>query len=222
MVWGMGTFYKAILALTVAIFATVVLTVVCRGPAYAGPYVLTFFLLLAIGCRAFTKTKSFTYTIVIFGAATMALYYPGPFISYGSFKYARLIIPLIQLIMFGMGTSMHYKDFIGVLSAPRGILIGVASHFIIMPLLGFSIATLSIKFAAMPPRGSCGHHTHWLLPQRYGIKRSIVPGKGKPGAFCYNYQHLHAAFANRNPFFDGYAGRATHQNKSLANGCGHL
>jgi BASS family bile acid:Na+ symporter len=156
MVWGMSTFYKAILALTVAIFATVVLTVVCRGPAYAGPYVLTFFLLLAIGCRAFTKTKSFTYTIVIFGAATMALYYPGPFISYGSFKYARLIIPLIQLIMFGMGTSMHYKDFIGVLSAPRGILIGVASHFIIMPLLGFSIATLSIKFAAMPPEVAAG------------------------------------------------------------------
>lgn len=156
MVWGMSAFFKVTAVLAVAAFATVILTVAFRGLAYAGPYMLAFFLLLAISVRAFTKTKSFAYTVVIFGSAAMALYYPALFISYGNFKYAALIIPLIQLIMFGMGTSMHYKDFLGVLKAPKGILIGVVSHFIIMPLLGFSIATLSVKFAAMPPEVAAG------------------------------------------------------------------
>lgn len=156
MVWRMSAFYKATAALAIAAFVTLLLTIAFRGLAYAGPYLLAFFLLLAISCRAFPKTKSFAYTVVIFGAAAMALYYPTLFVSYGSFKYATLIIPLIQLIMFGMGTSMHYKDFLGVLKAPKGILIGVVSHFIIMPLLGFSIATLSVKFAGMPPEVAAG------------------------------------------------------------------
>ena len=37
--------------------------------------------------------------------------------------------------MFGMGTSMSLKDFTGVLKMPKGVFIGVTSHFIIMPLL---------------------------------------------------------------------------------------
>ncbi|TFF37508.1 bile acid:sodium symporter family protein [Mucilaginibacter psychrotolerans] len=152
----MSAFYKATTALAIAAFVTLLLTIAFRGLEYAGPYLLAFFLLLAISARAFPKTKSFAYTVVIFGAAVAALYYPELFVSYGSFKYATLIIPLIQLIMFGMGTSMHYKDFLGVLKAPKGILIGVVSHFIIMPLLGFSIATLSVKFAAMPPEVAAG------------------------------------------------------------------
>jgi BASS family bile acid:Na+ symporter len=156
MVWSMSTFCKITTALAIAVFAILVLTVTFRGLAYAGPYVLAFFLLLAISARAYPKTKSFAYTVVIFGAAAMALYYPALFVSYGGFKYATLIIPLIQLIMFGMGTSMHYTDFLGVLKAPKGILIGVVSHFIIMPMLGFSIATLSVKFAGMPPEVAAG------------------------------------------------------------------
>jgi BASS family bile acid:Na+ symporter len=169
MVWRMSTFCKITTALAIAVFATLVLTVTFRGLAYAGPYVLAFFLLLAISARAYPKTKSFAYTVVIFGAAAMALYYPALFVSYGGFKYATLIIPLIQLIMFGMGTSMHYKDFLGVLKAPKGILIGVVSHFIIMPLLGFSIATLSVKFAGYAAGGGCRYHTYRLLPQWHGF-----------------------------------------------------
>ncbi|MCJ8209194.1 bile acid:sodium symporter family protein [Mucilaginibacter sp. RS28] len=156
MAWSMRTFYKIAMMLSAAALVAVLLTIVCRGAVYAGPYVLAFFLLLAIGCRGFEKTRSFAYTIVIFFAATMALYYPGLFLSYNSFKYATLIVPLIQLIMFGMGTSMHYQDFLGVFHAPKGLLIGVSSHFIIMPLLGFSIASLGVKFAAMPTEVAAG------------------------------------------------------------------
>jgi BASS family bile acid:Na+ symporter len=50
---------------------------------------------------------------------------------------------LLQLIMFGMGTSMSFKDFAGVVKMPKGVLIGVFSHFIIMPLIGFTLASIS-------------------------------------------------------------------------------
>ncbi|HEY9194897.1 MAG TPA: bile acid:sodium symporter family protein [Mucilaginibacter sp.] len=151
----MNIFYKGSTALTVAAFAAA-LVMLPKGLSYTGPYALAFFVLLAVSLCASAKTKSFAYTVLIFGAAAMALYYPAFFISYGNFKYASLIIPLIQLIMFGMGTSMHYNDFLGVLKSPRGIIIGVVSHFMIMPLLGFSIATLSVKLTGMPAEIAAG------------------------------------------------------------------
>src|SRR6185295_1289718 len=83
------------------------------------------------------------YTIIIFAAVTTALYYPDQFVSINGFKLTRLITPLIQLIMFGMGTSMSFHDFVGVAKMPKGVVIGVVSHFIIMPLLGFTLASLS-------------------------------------------------------------------------------
>jgi BASS family bile acid:Na+ symporter len=71
------------------------------------------------------------------------MYYPSAFVSWNGYELKKLITPLIQLIMFGMGTSMSVKDFVGVVKMPKGVFIGVVSHFIIMPLLGYTIASLS-------------------------------------------------------------------------------
>ncbi|RNL88346.1 bile acid:sodium symporter family protein, partial [Sinomicrobium pectinilyticum] len=65
------------------------------------------------------------------------------FISIGDFKLTRLITPLIQVIMFGMGTSMSARDFESVIKSPKGVFIGVTAQFIIMPLSGFALATMS-------------------------------------------------------------------------------
>ncbi|MEO6632848.1 MAG: bile acid:sodium symporter family protein, partial [Mucilaginibacter sp.] len=51
-----------------------------------------------------------------------------------------------------MGTSMGLKDFAGVIKMPKGVFIGVGSHFIIMPLLGFTLAKLS----GFPPEIAAG------------------------------------------------------------------
>ena len=47
---------------------------------------------------------------------------------------------LIQIIMFGMGTTLGLSDFLRVLTAPRAILIGMLLQFGIMPLVGFLLA----------------------------------------------------------------------------------
>ena len=43
---------------------------------------------------------------------------------------------LIQLVMFGMGIQMSLRDFTGLGSTGKGVLIGLACHFSVMPLMG--------------------------------------------------------------------------------------
>jgi BASS family bile acid:Na+ symporter len=69
--------------------------------------------------------------------------FPHYFLEINGYKLSGLITPLIQLIMFGMGITMSYRDFIGVFKSPKGVLVGVSSHFMIMPLLGFGLANIS-------------------------------------------------------------------------------
>jgi bile acid:Na+ symporter, BASS family len=105
--------------------------------ADSGPLLVTFFLLLAIGFKGYDGLKGLSYTIMIFAAVTMALYYPQYFKTLGDFKLTGLITPLIQIIMFGMGTSMSAKDFMAVFKQPKGVFIGIIAQFLIMPTMGF-------------------------------------------------------------------------------------
>jgi len=80
------------------------------------------------------------------------MFYPRYFISRGDFQLKKLIVPLLQIIMFGMGSQMSFKDFAGVIKMPRGVFVGVFSHYMIMPLVGFCIAGI-FNF---PPEISAG------------------------------------------------------------------
>ena len=109
-----------------------------------GAWVLTmFFISLAIAFRGKKLLRGLSFTVIIFAAVSIALYHPEYFLQWGSFKLSSLIIPLIQLLMFGMGTSMSVNDFAAVVKSPKGVVIGVMSQFIIMPLLGFGLASVT-------------------------------------------------------------------------------
>lgn len=84
--------------------------------------------------------KNYFYTLSIIVAATVAYFFPQYFISAGNFQLKELIIPLLQIIMFGMGTTMSYDDFLGVVKMPKAVIVGLVCQFTIMPCLGFSIA----------------------------------------------------------------------------------
>lgn len=49
---------------------------------------------------------------------------------------AILAISLI-IIMFGMGLSLEIKDFVGIFSKPKAIIIGLCCQLIILPIVGF-------------------------------------------------------------------------------------
>jgi BASS family bile acid:Na+ symporter len=110
------------------------------------------FIGLAIAVRGFQKFKGFSYTLWIFTAVITSMFYPRYFISIGDFQLKKLIVPLLQIIMFGMGSQMSFKDFTGVIKMPRGVFIGFFSHYMIMPLVGFCIAGI-FNF---PPEISAG------------------------------------------------------------------
>ncbi|WP_208419878.1 bile acid:sodium symporter family protein [Paraflavitalea devenefica] len=109
---------------------------------YGGPLLIAFFIMLSVAFRGFALLKGFAYTAIIFAAVTMALFYPTYFATWYGFKLTTLITPLIQLIMFGMGTEMGVKDFAGIIRMPKPVLIGLAGHFTFMPLMGFALARL--------------------------------------------------------------------------------
>jgi BASS family bile acid:Na+ symporter len=95
------------------------------------------FLSLAIAFRGSVLLRGFSFTVMIFAAVSLAMYYPEHFIRVGDYKLSRLILPLLQVIMFGMGTELSIKEFREVLRKPKGILIGVLCHYTIMPLIAF-------------------------------------------------------------------------------------
>lgn len=86
--------------------------------------------------------KKFAFTILIFIAAGLALAFPPLFLKIGDYELKGLIIPLIQIIMFGMGTTMGLDDFNEVFKSPKAVVIGILCQFTIMPLLGFTLANV--------------------------------------------------------------------------------
>jgi bile acid:Na+ symporter, BASS family len=119
---------------------------------WAGWVLLFFFISLAIAFRGNEKLKGLSFTLIIFGTVSLSMYHPEYFLQWGEFKLSNLITPLIQLIMFGMGTSMSMKDFAAVIKTPKGVAIGISSQFIIMPLVGFMLA----KATGFPPEIAAG------------------------------------------------------------------
>ncbi|MEM7551274.1 MAG: bile acid:sodium symporter family protein [Bacteroidota bacterium] len=113
---------------------------------------ILFFLSLALGVRLYPFFRGFSFTILIFAAVVASLYYPQWFSSIGSFDLKNLIVPLLMIIMFGMGTSMSLKDFYGVIKMPKGVLVGVICQFSIMPLIGTGLAYIS----GFPPEIAAG------------------------------------------------------------------
>jgi len=118
----------------------------------SGILFLLFFIALALGFSGYKSLNSLVFTTMIFAGVAAALFYPEFFTYIGDFKLTALIIPLIQIIMFGMGTQMGLKDFAAVFKTPKGVVIGVSAQVLIMPLVGFALA----KTSNFPPEIAAG------------------------------------------------------------------
>ena len=136
-------FYKYFyIASLVFLIAYIYIVVDSHDPS-AGWALLLFFTCLAIAFKGSELLSGLSFTMIIFGTVGLSLYHPEYFTQWGDFNLKVLIIPLIQIIMFGMGTSMSIKDFAAVIKTPKGVFIGVVSQFMIMPVIGLTLANLS-------------------------------------------------------------------------------
>jgi bile acid:Na+ symporter, BASS family len=178
---------------------------------WAGWLLMLFFACLALGFRGYKSLRGLSFTVSIFAAVSLALYFPQYFKSWNGFKLSLLITPLIQLIMFGMGTTMSLKDFAGVIKTPKGVLIGVVSHFIIMPSLGFFLASISglpVEIAAgliligCSPNGLASNVMSYLAKANLALSITITAISTLLAPFVTPFlmKILAGAFVEINPF----------------------
>lgn len=139
--------YRILLGLSgLSLISAVVLILLGMGDLTGLP-VVAFFSFLAVGIRGTRTFRGFSFTVWVFAAVSLAMYYPALISDVRGFNTERLIVPLIQIIMFGMGTSMSIQDFAGVVKMPKGVFVGLICQFSIMPVLGISLA-LAFQFPA--------------------------------------------------------------------------
>ncbi len=108
------------------------------------PAAVIFVIALAVFLRFIPKLRGYQFTTWILAAVVAAMIYPEHFLKVGGFDLRNkwLILVIVQLVMFGMGTQMSLRDFAGVARAPRGVLVGIVCHFSVMPLVGLALTRI--------------------------------------------------------------------------------
>ncbi|MGP4067478.1 bile acid:sodium symporter family protein [Halobacillus sp. B29] len=79
--------------------------------------------------------KTFAIWVLLFAVLSF-------FIPSGFSWIAPYIVPLLGIIMFGMGLTLSKKDFQEVFKRPKDVAVGVGAQFILMPLLAFFLVTI--------------------------------------------------------------------------------
>ena len=102
---------------------------------------------LSYGVQAFAATKGLMLTMWILASVCVAMFFPQYFINWGSeakpfILEKKLMTPLLQIIMFGMGAQMSLNDFAGVMKRPGTVAIGVIGRYAIGPLLALALVAV--------------------------------------------------------------------------------
>jgi BASS family bile acid:Na+ symporter len=109
-------------------------------------------LAFALGLGGFAAGRTYQFTAWIVATVVAAMIYPSSFLHAGPidlsflhidrFKLGdkRIILAVMQIVMFGMGTQLRLRDFANLGSMSYGVVIGVMLQFTIMPLVGYALA----------------------------------------------------------------------------------
>ena len=137
-----ATIVKRLRFFATTLFASGLIFVYLDKTILASALLIGSLTLMALSFQWSKSLRGFSYTFWILTAVTCSLFYPQYFSGIGAFSFKLLIVPLLQLIMFGVGTTMGYKDFGGIFRQPKAVIIGITCQFAIMPLVGFTIANV--------------------------------------------------------------------------------
>ncbi len=96
---------------------------------------------LALGISQLKTLKMYQYTAWIVVAIIVGMFYPSKLLTIGGVntRDPRLILLVVQLVMFGMGTQMSISYFKQIKHMKKAVLIGLLCQFTIMPLVGFGL-----------------------------------------------------------------------------------
>ena len=117
----------------------------------SGLILFAMFYALSFTVQRTEKLKGLSFTCQIFAFVSFTLYFPQLFTNWG-FNTNSLIVPSIQIIMFGMGTKLSITDFVRELKKPGKVIIASTMCYVLMPLIGLLI----IKVYNFPPEVAAG------------------------------------------------------------------
>jgi BASS family bile acid:Na+ symporter len=95
---------------------------------------------VAVGASRSKRFSAFAFALWVVAFNATAIVYPAAFREWGGRPLTTVVPLLIQIIMFGMGTTLSLRDFARVAQMPRAALVGVLLQFAVMPLLAASLA----------------------------------------------------------------------------------
>lgn len=140
----MKKFQQICLLITcIAIVLLIVGIVTQNAPLYK-PAAMLAAISFAIGLGAIESLKGYQYTAWIIAAVVAGMLFPEAFKTWGSvnLRDKKLILVIIQLVMFGMGTHMSLKDFNNLGATSKGVTVGLLCHFSVMPLMGWLLTKI--------------------------------------------------------------------------------
>lgn len=109
-------------------------------PSLIGPAVVLLFAALAVAFMGHAALRGVAFTVWVVAFVAASMFYPAAFGKWFGVDLKVLIVPLIQIIMFGMGTTLSVRDFTRVLAMPWPVFAGMVLQFSVMPVVGMSIA----------------------------------------------------------------------------------
>jgi BASS family bile acid:Na+ symporter len=108
-------YFKFVFLLCLVLVVVMLLT---GRRTWVGPALIAMFGSLALYCMGHPFFKSFAFTVWVFAFVTASMVYPAAFMTWFGIDLKILIVPLIQIIMFGMGTTLSVADFGRVFKMP--------------------------------------------------------------------------------------------------------
>ena len=131
-----------------------------RRTVWIGPALTGCFLSLSLAASTGQGTlRQLAFTIWIVTGVVVGMSFSKWLIAFptswpwlGGSEMSVVFIPVLQIIMFAMGTTLSVGDFTRVVKMPVGVLVGLVCQFTIMPFVGFALA----KSFALPPEIAAG------------------------------------------------------------------
>ncbi|MFZ5831167.1 MAG: bile acid:sodium symporter family protein [Planctomycetota bacterium] len=131
---------RACWALSAVLLAATAVAALLAQWAVAKPLLVAYLATTAVAFTLQASLRSFAFTVWVFAFVAASLGYPWAFGTWVGVDLRILIVPLIQIIMFGMGTTLCVADFTRVLKMPWPVLVGMLLQFSVMPLAGLALA----------------------------------------------------------------------------------
>jgi bile acid:Na+ symporter, BASS family len=134
---GLDRFLKG--GLLTACTSGIAASVLGRG-WIAGELFVLALAILALQMQRSQHWKTFAFAFWVLAFVLQAFCSPSVFQNWPGGSANAYVFPLIQIIMFGMGTTLSLGDFSRVLLIPHSIGIGMLLQFTVMPAMGWLLA----------------------------------------------------------------------------------